>query len=57
VEPTPLSALRGRLAVVLVGGLVIGELDGLGDAVIGGAGGITAVCGPDSRLDERAATL
>jgi len=35
--------MRGRLAVVLVGGRVVDEIDGLGDALLGGAGGITAV--------------
>jgi hypothetical protein len=61
VEPTPLSALRGRLAAVLVGGFLVDDVDGRGDALLGpvdgdaDAGGMTTVCGTDCPLDEGAA--
>src|SRR5262249_37402728 len=60
VEPTPLSASRGRLSAVLVGRLVVDDFDGLADALLGcadGAGGIIAVSGPDCPLDGRTAAL
>ena len=60
VEPTPLSALRGRLAAVLVGGFVVDEFDGLGDGLVRAdddADGITAVCGADCPLDGRTAAV
>jgi hypothetical protein len=48
--------LRGRLAAVLVGGFVVDDVDGLGDALLaradGDAGGITAVWGAPCPLDE-----
>ncbi|HEY9484331.1 MAG TPA: hypothetical protein VIR00_15360 [Micromonosporaceae bacterium] len=57
MAPSPLSASRGRLAAVLVGGLLVDD-DGFDDALLappdGDAGGITTVCGTDCPPDEPA---
>ena len=64
VAPTPLSALRGRVAAVLVGALLAAP-DRLGDARLGRADGdvdedaegMTTVCGTAPPIGDRAAAV
>jgi hypothetical protein len=60
VAPSPLSASRGRLAAVLVAGLLVDDVDEFGEALLGladidvDAGGMTTVCGTDCPPDDPA---